>query len=128
MNAAAVAALRLAGARESFARWVTDRMYEERPDLLARYGERGRDKCLQDLRYTIDHLVPAVELEDPALFTSYVRWLDELLRARNVDTVHTVRSLELLAEAADAMLPPDEAEVARRILEAGVAQLAREGA
>ena len=125
---ASIAALRLSVERDAIARAVTDRLYEERPELMERYGARGRARCLEDLGHTIDHLVPAVELDVEALFTRYVRWLDELLRARKVDTGHTIRSLELLAEVAARTLPPDESKPVRRILRAGLAQLGVEGA
>lgn len=110
--------------REALAREVTAALYEESPELLARHGERGRDKCLQDMRYNIEHLTPAVELGDPAMFAGYVQWVDSLLRARNVATRDVVRCLELLDERCAVRYPPAEAETIRTILRAGLAVLA----
>jgi hypothetical protein len=117
------AAARLLADGEALARAVTDALYAERPELLARYGERGREKCLQDLRYTVEHLVPAVDLGDPELFAGYVRWLDALLRARNVDTDEVVRSLELLERVAGDRFPDDEAAAVAPVVQAGLAAL-----
>ena len=110
--------------REPLAREVTDALYAESPDLLARYGVAGREKCLQDMRYNIEHLTPAVELGDEAMFAGYVQWVDSLLRARNVPTRDVVRSLQLLADRCAIRYPRDDAETIARIVRAGLAVLA----
>ena len=110
--------------REALAREVTDALYAESRDLLERYGERGREKCLQDMRYNIEHLTPAVELGDAAMFAGYVQWLDALLRARNVPTRDVIRCLELLGERCAVRYPPAEAATIGAIIDAGIAVLA----
>ena len=110
--------------REALAREVTDALYAESPDLLARHGQAGREKCLQDMRYNIEHLTPAVELGDEAMFAGYVQWLDSLLRARNVPTRDVVRCLELLNDRCAVRYPRGEAETISAILRAGLAVLA----
>jgi hypothetical protein len=128
LTAVARAAARLAEEQEALARAVTAAMYAERPALLERWGEAGREKCLQDLRYTIEHLSPAVELGAPELFVRYARWLDELLRARGVPTRDVRRSFELLASLARQRMPADEAALVASVLDAGRAVLTeREG-
>lgn len=118
------AAAALTAAREPIARATTEALYRESPALLARHGEPGREKCLQDMRYNLDHLVPAVELEDAPMFARYVGWLTELLLAHGVETRHVTRSLELLGDAAADHLAPDEAACVRRILAAALASAA----
>ncbi|HZG44272.1 MAG TPA: hypothetical protein VEY93_15085 [Longimicrobium sp.] len=105
------------------ARAVTDAMYRENPGLLARYGERGRAKCLQDMRYNLEHLAPAVELDDPPCFVRYVAWCDDLLRSRGVPTRDLARSLELMEGELRARLAQDEADAAAVSLRAGLAAL-----
>ena len=117
------AAARLLADAEALARAVTDALYAERPALLEKHGAAGREKCLQDLRYTLAHLIPAVELAQPAMFADYVRWLDALLRARNVATDDVVRSLELIGRALGERLPDDELAAVRPVLAAGLAAL-----
>ena len=109
--------------REALAREVTDALYAESPDLLACYGQAGRDKCLQDMRYNIEHLTPAVELGDEAMFAGYVEWVDSLLRARNVPTRDVVRCLQLLDDRCAVRYPRGEAETIGAILRAGLAVL-----
>jgi DNA-dependent RNA polymerase auxiliary subunit epsilon len=109
--------------REALAREVTDALYAESPDLLARYGAAGREKCLQDMRYHIEHLTPAVAMGDEGMFAGYDEWVDSLLRARNVPTRDVVRCFQLLADRCIARYPDSDAETIGRILRAGLAVL-----
>jgi hypothetical protein len=106
---------------EPLARAVTAQFFKESPELLERYGERGRDKCLQDMRYNIEHLIPAVEMGDASMFTRYVEWLDGLLRARNVPTSDVLRCLELLRNEVFARYDKNEADAINAVLDAGIA-------
>jgi hypothetical protein len=124
-SARADAARRLSEDRDAIARAVTAALYAERPGLLDAHGERGREKCRQDMLHNVDYLVPAVDLGDPAIFAAYVTWLDDLLRARRVETTHLVRCLELLGEEATARYGADEAAAVRTILDAGLSVLRR---
>ena len=109
--------------KDELARAVTRALYAERPDLLERYGERGRRKCLQDMRYNLEHLAPAVALGEPALFARYVVWLRDMLAARGVPAVEIGRSLELTSLLVQEQLAGDEAGVVQGMLEAGLAAL-----
>ena len=122
------AAWSLNGSREALAQAVTDRLYAEMPELTERHGERGRLKCLQDMRYNLEHLAPSVEMEDPEGFAGYVLWLDDLLSARNVATTEVVRCLEITRRVVAERMPPEEAEAVDRSLQAGLAALRARGA
>lgn len=124
MSAATRAAETLLDDKETLARAVTAALYAEMPGLLDRYGERGRDKCLQDMRYNVEHLAPAVGMDDPPMFAGYAAWLDGLLRDRGVETAHVARCLSLLEEETALRLPPEQQAVVRRCIRAGLAALA----
>jgi len=124
LTAGARAAERLIAGKDEMAVWLTERLYAERPYLLERHGERGRMHTLQDMKYNIEHLAPAVALEQPSMFTGYVQWLDELLRARNVPTTEVVRTLELMRELVQARLDADEAAATVPSLDAALQMLA----
>ena len=123
MTAGERAAMKMLDRLGEIARAVTDAMYREKPSLLDRYGERGRLKCLQDMRYNLEHLAPAVELDDPAAFARYITWCDGLLRSRGVPTDDLARSLELMDAELRARLSPEEAQAAGRSLWAGLQAL-----
>lgn len=123
LSAGVRAAAALLDQKEAIARSVTGLLYAEMPWLVDKYGERGRQKCLQDMRYNLEHLAPAVELEEPALFERYARWVDGVLRSRGVPTGELARSLQLMASDVAARLPREEAQVITDCLEAGVRAL-----
>ena len=107
--------------RTELARAVTARLYQESPDLLERHGERGREKCLQDMHYNIDHLIPAVDLEQPYMFAQYVVWLDSMLRSRGVATRDVRRCFELLRDEIVARYDAPEADNITAVLNEGIA-------
>jgi hypothetical protein len=123
VSAGARAAEALLEEKEALARAVTAALYAERPELLQKHGERGRDKCLQDMRYNVEHLAPAVGMDEPPLFAGYATWLDGLLRARGVDTADLTRSLALLEAETERRLSADGQAVVRRCIRAGLAAL-----
>ena len=109
--------------KEAVARAITKGLYQQRPELLQRYGESGRAKCLQDMRYNLEHLVPALALDRPAMFADYIGWVDGLLRARNVPTDDLRASLVLLQQEAERVLPADLHARLRACIDAGLAAL-----
>lgn len=123
MTAEDRAAARLEEEQSRLAREITDMLYEELPHLIEKYGERGRARCLEDMNFNLEHLRPAVQLARPDLFVSYVRWLDQLLRARNVDAREVVRSLLLTERVIRASFPDDEVTTVLPSLHAALHEL-----
>ena len=112
----------LAGEHE-LAREITDAIYAADPALLERFGEAGRAKCLQDMHYCLEHLAPAVAMDDASLFARYVTWLEGLLAARGIGSRDVRRSLEATGAVLGERLRPDESACALRCLQAGLASL-----
>jgi hypothetical protein len=121
------AAERILREKDGLAREATDALYGERPELLDRYGEAGREKCRQDLRFNLEHLAPALALEQPQMFEGYVRWLVEMLGARGIPAGDIERSLVLTGDAIARRFPADEAAAARATLAAGLRALETHG-
>ena len=109
--------------KEELASAITDAMYASDPTLMSRYGEAGRAKCLQDMRYSLEHLAPAVALSDPSLFTRYVIWLENMLAARGVPSDDVRRSLEATRRTLRGHLPAAETDQILPSLDAGLAAL-----
>jgi len=99
---------------------VTAALYAASPALLERHGERGREKCLQDMRHNIEYVVAALDLGDGAVFSRYVEWLETLLRVRHVDTRDMARSLTLLQEECAGRFARPEADAIGAMLQAGL--------
>ena len=130
LNAAERAAGALLEQKETIARSVTGLLYAEMPWLQDRYGDRGREKCLQDMRYNLEHLIPAVELQAPDMFARYAAWADGVLRARGVPTAELARSMEIMRADVAARLPDEQADAVAGCIDAGLQALrtAREAA
>jgi hypothetical protein len=130
LTAAERAGAALLEQKETIARSVTGLLYAEMPWLQDKYGERGRVKCLQDMRYNLEHLIPAVELEAPDMFARYAAWAAGVLRARGVPTGELARSMEIMRADIAVRLPDDQAQAVAGCLDAGIAALqdAREAA
>ncbi len=120
------AAERLLRDRAAIADATIEALYAERPELAERYGPIGREKCLQDMHYTLDHLIPAVDLEHPAMFETYAGWLARLLLARNVAVRDVADALRHMDAVVRTRLAPDEAAAVATILDAGRAAVAAE--
>ncbi len=73
--------------------------YRLYPDTDERYGGRGRSYCAHDNAYLAAWIVSAVELGSPATLERDVRWLADLLAARDFPMDRFVRNLELVADA-----------------------------
>lgn len=76
---------------------TVERQYNRHPDLLERFGERGRKACRADIQFHIDYLCAAVDSGRQQPFVDYVGWLAELLEKRGVEARHLAHSLDDLA-------------------------------
>jgi hypothetical protein len=123
MSAGERCAARLIAEKDGLALAIADALYKERPDLTAKYGEAGRAKCVQDMRYNVEHLAPAVALEDPSMFAGYARWLASLLTARGIPAGEIERSIALTRTEISSRFPADEAAAALPALDAAMAVL-----
>jgi hypothetical protein len=124
---AAAAAAALLARKQELAEGITAALYAELPDLLGKYGESGRAKCLQDMHFNLEHLASAVALGEPALFARYVGWLRDLLEARGIPAEEIRRTLELTRETVRTRLSAQEAEPVAATVGAGLEVLATGG-
>jgi hypothetical protein len=109
--------------REDFASAITDALYADEPALLERYGAGGLAKCREDMRYTIEHLAPAVALHEPQMFVRYVTWLVDLLRARAIPADDVRATLAATKRVLAARFPADEYSEIEKSVEAALRTL-----
>jgi hypothetical protein len=121
MSAGERCAARLIAEKDALALAIAEALYRERPELAAKYGEAGRAHCVQDMRYNVEHLAPAVALGDPAMFAGYARWLLSLLTARGIPAGEIERSLALTRAEIGGRFSAEEAAAAAPALEAALA-------
>lgn len=102
---------------------ITARHYELKPELTARYGERGRGKCLEDARYHLSHLSEAISAASPELFDSYVGWAKVLLAGYGIGETDLSDNLAILQDVLQQRLPAEESEVAAEYIVGAIKQL-----
>ncbi|MFN3429647.1 MAG: hypothetical protein ACK46X_06815 [Candidatus Sericytochromatia bacterium] len=101
----------------AIAAYCTRRFYELWPELLARYGERGREHTHEDQFWHLTTLDTALLLESPPLFLEYVQWLRSFLAGRGMGDDITGANFVLMKEAlASVSLTPEQASERQMIL------------
>ncbi|MGK2857424.1 MAG: cobalamin B12-binding domain-containing protein [Thermoanaerobaculia bacterium] len=92
---------------------VTDRVleldYARVPELMDRYGARGREFYRRDNNYHVLYLEQAVRTASPELFVAYLGWAKSMLHAYNVRPEDLKRNLETLEEAVREIVPAPDA-------------------
>jgi methanogenic corrinoid protein MtbC1 len=64
------------------------------PEIYARFGETGRNACVQELRLQLDFLRPTLETGDISPFIAYLAWLVQVLTSRRVPLQLITQSLD----------------------------------
>jgi hypothetical protein len=77
---------------------VTEKIYENDPSLLDRYGEKGRGKCIEDNHHHFKHLETAYELGNEEFFTDYALWLDGILQKFGMRTELLMDNFSLIVD------------------------------
>jgi methylmalonyl-CoA mutase cobalamin-binding domain/chain len=85
--------------KQSVAEVVTEEFFRRHPDWLLRYGERGRQKGIEDAIYHIDFLSSAIEIGSGAPFQDYARWTCGVLHSRGIAPAFIAENLLQLREA-----------------------------
>lgn len=114
----------LAPQREPCATYVTHEIYAKYGKVLARFGERGRQVCRQDVLHHLTYLACALMQQTPAPFVQYVLWLKDVLGARGVPVAHLDYSLHLIAAFLDDKLPAATLAPLRNTLQGALSALA----
>ncbi len=110
----------IAGRCDELARAVVDIQFERWPALYARYGEAGRDKCAQDLRYHVLYLAEAVAANSPPLFREYAAWVKVLFANIGIPAEELGESLEILRDVVAARVDDATAERVRACVAAAL--------
>jgi methanogenic corrinoid protein MtbC1 len=100
---------------------VTERFYSQHGSLYARFGERGREFCREDLAFHLEFLRPVLEFGLLQPMIDYLQWLNAILLARTVPTEHLALSLDWLAEFFAERMQTEHATVVVAALQSALA-------
>lgn len=113
----------IAERRDELARAAVAIQFERWPQLYARYGEAGLEKCVEDLRYHVLYLAEAVAADSPALFREYVAWVKVLFTGLNIPASEIGQSLEILRDVVVARLGGETADRVTACVDAALGAL-----
>jgi hypothetical protein len=77
---------------------VTEKIYENDPSLMDRYGDKGRVKCIEDNHHHFNHLETAYDLDNDEFFTDYALWLDGILQKFGMSTELLMDNFSLIID------------------------------
>ena len=125
MNGLEVAASRaIHSSRRAISEAVVERQYALHPELRDRYGERGREKCVEDTEYHLAHLSGALLASSPALFADYIGWAAGVMTVAGIRTEDVRENLACLRDILGERLPEGMAGVAAGYVESALERLA----
>ena len=107
-------------ARQALAEAAVALQYAADPALEARYGRRGRERCLEDARYHLDYLQEALASGAPPLFLAYIDWVRTLLQGLGVPDADLRAQLAVLQGLTLARLPPPALTAAAALLDRAI--------
>jgi len=84
--------------RRAFAERAVLRYWLRQPGVAARYGDKGRQRCVEDMLYTLVYLEAAVSVGSMELFRDYIAWLRSIFICFDIDVDDLVGTLENLQE------------------------------
>lgn len=108
--------------RGRIAELMTERQYQAYPELAARYGIQGRQKCMEDAIYHLSYLSEAVASTSPVLFADYIAWAKAMLAGRGIPADDLAANLQFMRESLMEELPTDHGAIAASYIDSGIAQ------
>ena len=120
----AAASRSIHSSRRAISEAVVERQYALRPELRDRYGERGREKCVEDTQYHLAHLSGALLASSPALFADYISWASGVMAVAAVRAEDVRENLACLRDILGDRLPDGQAHAATGYVETALGRLA----
>ncbi len=97
---------------------VANQKLFERWPAMAGYDDRQLERTEEDLSHLVEFLAAALFVDDPELYTGFIRWMGALLAARHVPRPALTAGLEVTGEAVAEVL--GEQPRAQRFLSAAL--------
>ncbi len=114
--------------KHSLARTMTDLHFENHPELVEKYGKKGKEKCYEDAIYHINYLSQAIRVDSPKIFNSYLDWARTMLKERGIGVNDLIDSMKFLKEAVDQKISGEKNEELIAYIDRGLAVLQNEEA
>jgi hypothetical protein len=88
---------------------ISQGVYRRHPEMIDKFGEKGRRQTMADLHKHFHYLQTAFRLQAPELFVDHVKWLYNVLSSRKIDIQYVITGLSMMKESVKKM--PSEKEL-----------------
>jgi signal transduction histidine kinase/ActR/RegA family two-component response regulator len=102
---------------------IVESHYALRPELRDRYGEQGREKCIEDTEQHLAHLSAALLVSSPSLFADYIRWAGSVMSSAGIRPEDVLENLASFRDGLAPQLPEGMVAVAASYVESAMAGL-----
>lgn len=117
------AAQRLEEDKQALAQIMTDLHFENHPELVEKYGEKGKEKCYEDAIYHINYLSQAIRVDSQKIFNSYLDWARTMLKERGIGVDDLIDNMRFLKKAIHQKISEDDASELIAFIDRGMAAL-----
>lgn len=87
---------KLEESKKILAEQVVSICVDNSPECLGKIGEKGKEYCFQDIVHHFEHLIEAIKVNYPKLFSDYLIWTSKLLEKRGVSAEDFKANLTLI--------------------------------
>ena len=94
--------------KDELADLIVAEQWVRNPQFKDRYGDAGRAKCVQDVKYNLSYLAQAITSDSPPLFATYIDWVKTLFQGLKIPTHELSESLEITGHILQQRFPNDE--------------------
>lgn len=108
---------------EQLADELTASIYEDFPEFIERYSERGKIRCREDNLYHFQHLNTAYEMHSVQLFIDYTTWLNGILTSHGMKSDDLIDNYERIRRVIPQHLDGDRLAKYQDYLSAGIETL-----
>ena len=102
---------------------VVERQYALQPDLIQRFGEIGRVRTIEDVRYHLQYLSETIRVDSLRLFGEYIAWAKIVLVRLGVPVDDLIINLNIIQDVLEANLTPEQAVLTKTYLDEAKARL-----
>lgn len=106
--------------RNLLAERLVDRQYALQPELAARYGDAGRQRCLEDASIHLAMLAQSLAVGRAELFVDYIAWARVMLERRGIPADDLARHLAIMRDVLREELGSQFAEPAVLLVDSSI--------
>jgi len=108
---------------KAYAAHAAERLLERHPDCAAQFGNAAFRNWRDNLTHRLNELAIALEMNEPALFASQLRWSRDAFEARAVPIDHLQHSLVCLRETLREDLPEGSRDRPTRFIDQAISEM-----